>query len=114
MKKTYMGIRDEDDGEIRVLVYTNDGTRETEKELGIEKSLRLWRHSPTGFEFGYNGSGPAQLALAILLEHGLGDDEAVAAHQTFKFKVIGNLPRKGFKLTSDEISAALAKIGAPR
>lgn len=26
-------------------------------------------HSPTGFEFGYNGSGPADLALSILADH---------------------------------------------
>jgi len=25
----------------------------------------LWNHSPDGFEWGYGGSGPAQLALAI-------------------------------------------------
>jgi hypothetical protein len=27
--------------------------------------LDLWNHSPTGFEFGYGGSGPAQLALIL-------------------------------------------------
>ena len=30
-------------------------------------------HSPTGFEWGYNGSGPAQLALALLAD-ATGDD----------------------------------------
>ena len=34
--------------------------------LRVEPSLVLRRHSPTGFEWGYGGSGPAQLALAIL------------------------------------------------
>ena len=29
----------------------------------------MWRHSPTGFEWGFSGSGPAQLALALLLDH---------------------------------------------
>jgi hypothetical protein len=53
----------------------------------------LFNHSPTGFEWGYGGSGPAQLALAILAD-ALGDDErAVRLHQRFKFSVIGNLDR---------------------
>ena len=32
-----------------------------------ERSLALRSHSPTGIEWGYLGSGPAQLALSILL-----------------------------------------------
>ncbi len=31
-------------------------------------SQRVFNHSPDGFNWGYAGSGPAQLALAILLE----------------------------------------------
>jgi hypothetical protein len=48
--------------------------------------LDLWNHSPTGFEFGYGGSGPAQLALAILADC-CGDELAVAFHQAFKWAV---------------------------
>lgn len=29
----------------------------------------LMNHSPDGFEYGYGGSGPAQLALALLADH---------------------------------------------
>src|SRR5262245_49154026 len=46
--------------------WTVDGVK---VELG--PSLEIRRHSPTGFEWGYSGSGPAQSALAILL-HVLG------------------------------------------
>jgi hypothetical protein len=35
-------------------------------------------HSPTGFEWGYSGSGPAQLALALAADV-LGDDERAQA-----------------------------------
>ncbi len=31
--------------------------------------LDLANHSPDGFSWGYGGSGPAQLALAILADH---------------------------------------------
>ena len=39
--------------------------------------LDLQNHSPDGFEWGYGGSGPSQLALAILADC-LGDDERAA------------------------------------
>jgi len=52
--------------------------------LTPEASLRVVNHSPTGFECGYAGSGPAQLALALLLRAGLSRDRAVWLHQPFK------------------------------
>ncbi len=44
------------------------------------KSQQILNHSPDGFAWGYSGSGPAQLALAILLEYTL-QDKAVQCHQ---------------------------------
>jgi Family of unknown function (DUF6166) len=49
------------------------------------RSHAVWNHSPDGFECGYAGSGPAQLALAILLAAGLPDERAGRLHQRFKF-----------------------------
>ena len=45
------------------------------------------RHSPTGFEYGYGGSGPADLALSILCAC---SDHAIASrlYQAFKFERI--------------------------
>jgi len=54
-------------------------------ELDLNESLAVFNHSPTGFSWGYGGSGPAQLALAILLNAGLDADEAVRLHQQFKW-----------------------------
>ena len=54
----------------------------------------LWNHSPTGFEWGYCGSGPAQLALAILADHCANDDRALNWYQRFKWAVIAELPRR--------------------
>jgi hypothetical protein len=76
----------------------------------LKPRLDLWNHSPTGFEWGYGGSGPAQLALALLADH-LGDDaEAVALHQSFKFAVVVKLPKRGWTLTSREIDEAIQRI----
>jgi hypothetical protein len=75
--------------------------------------LDLWNHSPTGFEFGYGGSGPAQLALAILADC-CGDELAVAYHQPFKWAVIARLPGPGGSLTSTFVRDALARLQADR
>lgn len=51
-------------------------------------------HSPSGFEWGYGGSGPADLALNILL---LFTDEATARqlYQDFKWEFVARVPREG-------------------
>lgn len=38
-------------------------------ELSLAPSLKKQAHSLDGFSWGYNGSGPAQLALAIFLDY---------------------------------------------
>lgn len=43
-------------------LVTKDG-----QTLSPDKSQKVWNHSPDGFNWGYGGSGPAQLALALLL-----------------------------------------------
>lgn len=74
----------------------------------------LWvrSHSPSGLEWGYCGSGPAQLALSILCEV-LGDPEAaVQLYQRFKRQVVARLPRGGWLLTYDEVAAwVMAQLG---
>lgn len=53
-------------------------------------SQRVVNHSPDGFQWGYLGSGPAQLALAILL-HTTGDERLALRHyQDFKFMIVAN------------------------
>lgn len=75
----------------------------------LDPRLDLWNHSPDGFEWGYAGSGPAQLALAILA-HEYGDDFAVAWHQRFKFAVIAAAPKEGWELASDTIHTIVADM----
>ena len=75
--------------------------------------LDLWNHSPTGFEFGYGGSGPAQLALAILADC-CGDELAVKYHQAFKWAVIARVPGFGGSVTGTFVRDMLAKLQADR
>jgi hypothetical protein len=85
------------------------------KTLNLEASLRVVNHSPTGFCWGYGGSGPAQLALAILMDH-LGDTErALALYQDFKWKVIARLPQdEDFVLTDEQVESAISEIDIAR
>lgn len=70
-------------------------------------------HSPTGMMWGYHGSGPAQLALAILADHfDFGVNRAKEFYQEFMGKVISRVKGDYFVLSSQEIDAALRNIGA--
>ena len=60
------------------------------EELDIAPSLKLKRHSPGGFQWGYCGSGPAQLALAVLQKL-FGNKAALAIYQDFKQNVIARI-----------------------
>ena len=78
------------------------------RPLRFRRDLRC--HSPAEFEWGYGGSGPAQLALAILADH-LGDDqEALDLYQRFKWTVIAELPKLRWTLASGQIDQALQSI----
>ncbi len=97
---TYVGIYTESNGEWNV---HKDGER-----LSPDPSLKLQNHSPDGFSWGYNGSGPAQLALALLLD--VTGDAAMAAHwyQRFKSSFIAKLPvHGGWTITSEGVEAWL-------
>jgi len=65
-------------------------------ELHPEKSQKLYNHSPDGFNWGYGGSGPAQLALAILLEY-YNAEIARKYYQDFKRDIICGLPQSDFE-----------------
>lgn len=65
------------------------------KELSPKRSQKVMNHSPDGFMWGYGGSGPAQLALAICIEL-FGQAAARKIYQDFKFKLIGGLPQTDF------------------
>lgn len=68
--------------------------------LDPRPSQRVWNHSPDGFNWGYSGSGPAQLALAILLLVA-GEEDARRLHQHFKWDFIAKLPQEDFAVEWD-------------
>lgn len=69
----------------------------------LDPRLDLANHSPTGFEWGYGGSGPAQLALAILAD-AIGDDDlARSLYQEYKREVISALPYGSWTITVEQV-----------
>src|ERR1035441_1396600 len=93
--KEYRGRR-----EGYAVIVTVDGRR-------LNPRFDLWNHSPTGFEWGYAGSGPAQLALAILADHCGNDEQALNFYQRFKWAVIAELPGRRWTLSTWEIDRVL-------
>jgi hypothetical protein len=63
----------------------------------------LRNHSPTGFEWGYHGSGPAQLALALLADCLQNDAIALDLYQNFKRVIVANMERDGWALSDKQI-----------
>jgi hypothetical protein len=97
--KTYIASRSDGHPVIRVLDDRKRGSR----RLLPARSLRIHNHSPYGFEWGYGGSGPAQLALAILLDLTGEVGIATARYQPFKWAFIAPAPEEGFTLTEAQI-----------
>ena len=92
--KTYEGARSLDGA-----VVTVDG-----RKLPPRQELR--HLSKAGFEWTYEGAGPAQLALALLADH-LGDDAAaLRQYERFMREVVAHLDN-AWRLTSADIDAAL-------
>jgi hypothetical protein len=103
--KTYRGTIE--DGEFVVEVHD----AEARHVYPLPPRLDLANKSPTGLAWGYLGSGPAQLSLAILSDHlGPGYDRKVEHYyQDFKADVIATFDRHvGWELTTQQIEHWLA------
>lgn len=71
------------------------------------------RHSPSGPEWGYGGSGPADCARSVLLA--LTDEATADAHyQAFKAEVVARLPEHGAVIQRTAALAWLAGQGGAR
>ncbi len=71
----------------------------------LDPRLDMYNHSPSGIEWGYYGSGPAQLALAILADYTRNDAYAQARHQRFKEDVIARLQSNRWVIAADTVGA---------
>lgn len=85
-----------------------------QEQMTLQRSLELANHSPSGFDWGYGGSGPAQLALALLLDYTDDEDIALAHYTAFKNRVVSQLdcshPKECWRLTGTDIEEALREL----
>jgi uncharacterized protein DUF6166 len=107
--KTYTGYRRvEHDWEGKPTCSTcmvEVHTRRRRRPLRLRLDIRC--HSPTGFEWGYGGSGPAQLALALVAD-ACGRKYAVAPiYQRVKAAIVAGLPHAGWTLTQGQVILAV-------
>jgi Family of unknown function (DUF6166) len=110
MAKSYEGER----GPKGLLVYVLEDRDGRTGQL--PPRLDLMAHTPDGaFECGFRGSGPSQLALAMLADY-LGDDrEALNLHLAFRDLLVAELPRdRDWHVTAGYIDARLIAVRASR
>ena len=74
-----------------------------EQELLPGPSQRIVNHSPDGFGWGYGGSGPSQLALAIVFYYCKNKSKAIKIYQDFKWDIIAELPQTDFEISETSI-----------
>jgi Family of unknown function (DUF6166) len=98
--------RNEEGEELRgQIVVTADGQP-------LDPRLDLLNKSPDGFEWGYQGSGPAQLAFAILMHEFQVESFAVMLFQDFKSACIAPLKRDYWDISTEQIQAFLGELSA--
>ena len=111
-KKTYTGYRlpgqhgAADQGIVTV-------HQEGQPPRPLDPRFDLRRHTDS-LNWGYGGSGPAQLALALAADV-LGDDAlAQEVHQRLKASLVAGLPQDGWSLDEAQLCLAIAAIQRQR
>jgi uncharacterized protein YlxW (UPF0749 family) len=102
------------DWEENMKVYrgdrTIDGLDVTVDGAPLDPRFDVRVVSPDGFEWSYEGAAPAQLALALLMDHFGASDRALAHHETFMREIVANFNNE-WEMTSADIDAVLDELG---
>ncbi len=96
--KVYKGLR------------TPDGSVVTVDNTLLDPRVDLKRESDGNFEWGYDGAGPRQLALAILADHLTDDRLALSLHVGFAESVVAELMSDEWTLTDDNVQSSLDQV----
>jgi hypothetical protein len=103
--RIYMGFVERNEGGPGTVRYEDVG--------GVREKLNprcdLRNHSPDGFQWGYAGSGPAQLSLALVADASGDDRLTMKVYQKFKFNIVARL-QPTWKMTAEEVMAEVDKI----
>lgn len=100
MKKTYFGKQEGPDRQVVRIRHANGNVTFLKHRIVL--------HSPTGFGWGYGGSGPADLALNMLYDYLLrtktkgARELALDLHQSFKWGFIATATKE-LSVTGEQI-----------
>jgi len=90
---------------------TIDGVQVIVDDTPLDPALGVHVFTDNGFEWSYEGDGPRQLALAMLVHH-LGDATAAKRHaESFMARIVANFGNE-WEMTQEDIDRALVNIGA--
>ncbi len=112
--KTYHGYRQMHQGTegmpvpLKCVVTVNVNGRQ--RPLRPRNDIR--DHSPTGFEWGYGGSGPAQLALALVADCCGRADAIPTIYQRVKMIIVARLPHDGWTISEEDVLQAVEQARA--
>ena len=96
-----------DEGKVYRIERTESGVTVTVERGGDSYPLPprndLRNHSPDGFEFGFTGSGPAQLALALCADALADDKLARDAYQAVKRSLVVKMAGESFTVPQSAV-----------
>ena len=105
--KTYRGIRRRN----QTKVIVEDSREEEEAFVELPQYLDIVNHSPSGFEWGYEGSGPAQLSFALLYDVTKDKEFSLHNYQNYKIDVISRLDETDWMLSAKEVEYWIEHLG---
>lgn len=79
-----------------MLTHTASGIR-----TNVPRSI--YKHSPTGYNFGYGGSGPSDFALNVCLAAGIHADVSYRHYQSVKFTFISGATGDRLEIDPDAV-----------
>lgn len=95
----------QDDGTIIKAKHTCSGIR-----TNVPRTV--WQHSPTGYNFGYSGSGPTDLALNVLLYACNGEQMARNLTQDFREEFVAPASGDEWRISAQALADWLRSRGA--
>ena len=101
MSKIYRGDR------------TIDGLSVTVDGKPLPERTEIKAISEDGFEWSYEGTAPAQLALAILADHTGDPQVALQLYEPFMKHIVANFDNE-WEMTSTDVEAAIVALRGPR
>jgi len=105
MDKIYCGLRSTVDSPGGQSCYVTVRLPRHKRQYKLKHHVL---HSPDGFNWGYGGSGPAELARCMLIDFFEGNErKADIYYQDFKWKFIAPIQKDSFVITSFQIEVWL-------